>query len=53
MLWTRREDREPMVSNDAGYELEPVIGADGAITDVRISYSQDFMAQMLEWAGKR
>ena len=34
-------------------KLEPVIGADGAITDVRISYSQDFMAQMLEWAGKR
>jgi dipeptidyl-peptidase III len=33
-------------------KLEAVRGADGAITDVRISYPQDFSAQMLEWSEK-
>ena len=32
--------------------LEPVVDADGVITDVRISYPQDFTAQMLEYSGK-
>jgi dipeptidyl-peptidase-3 len=33
-------------------KLEAVKGADGAITDVRISYPQDLAAQMLEWSEK-
>ena len=33
-------------------KLEPVTGADGAITDVLISYTQDFTRQMLEYSGK-
>ncbi len=32
--------------------LEPVTGADGSITDVRISYPQDLTRQMLEYSGK-
>jgi dipeptidyl-peptidase-3 len=32
--------------------LEPVHGADGQITNVRISYSLDFTKQMLEYSGK-
>ena len=34
-------------------KLEAVTGADGAITDVRISYPRDFTQQMLEYSGKR
>ena len=34
-------------------KLEPVVGPDGAITDVRISYPQDLTTQMLEYSGKR
>jgi dipeptidyl-peptidase-3 len=33
--------------------LEPVVGPDGAITDVVISYPLDLTAQMLEYSGKR
>lgn len=33
--------------------LEPVQGADGTITDVRISYPMDLTAQMLEYSGRR
>ncbi|MEX2661404.1 MAG: hypothetical protein WD227_05710 [Vicinamibacterales bacterium] len=33
--------------------LEPVLGKDGAITDVRISYPLDLKAQMLEYSGRR
>jgi dipeptidyl-peptidase-3 len=33
-------------------KLEAVTGADGSIVDVRISYPQDFVAQMLEYSGK-
>ncbi len=33
-------------------KLEPVTAADGSITDVLISYPQDFTQQMLEYAGK-
>ena len=33
-------------------KLEAVTGADGSITDVLISYPQDFTQQMLEYAGK-
>ena len=32
-------------------KLSPVTDASGAITDVRISYPQDFTAQMLEYGG--
>jgi dipeptidyl-peptidase-3 len=32
-------------------KLTPVTGADGAITDVTISYPQDLTAQMLEYSG--
>ena len=32
-------------------KLTPVTGADGAITDVKISYPLDLTAQMLEYAG--
>jgi dipeptidyl-peptidase-3 len=33
-------------------KLEPVIGTDGKITDVRISYPLDLTKQMLEYSGK-
>jgi dipeptidyl-peptidase-3 len=33
--------------------LEPVTGADGKITDVRISYPLDLTTQMLEYSGRR
>ena len=33
--------------------LEPVIGEDGAIADVAVSYPLDLTAQMLEYSGKR
>jgi dipeptidyl-peptidase-3 len=33
-------------------KLEPVIGADGQIADVKISYPMDLTAQMLEYSGK-
>jgi dipeptidyl-peptidase-3 len=33
--------------------LEPVLGADGAITDVRISYPLDLKTQMLEYSDRR
>lgn len=32
--------------------LEPVMGSDGNITDVTISYPMDLMKQMLEYSGK-
>ena len=34
-------------------KLTPVMGADGAITDVTISYPQDLTTQMLEYSGVR
>jgi dipeptidyl-peptidase-3 len=34
-------------------KLEPVLGADGKVTDVKISYPQDLTAQMLEYSGRR
>ena len=34
-------------------KLDAVTGADGMITDVLISYPQDFTQQMLEYSGKR
>jgi dipeptidyl-peptidase-3 len=34
-------------------KLTPVLGANGAITDVKISYPQDLTQQMLEYAGVR
>ena len=33
--------------------LEPVKGADGKITDVKISYPMDLTTQMLEYSGRR
>jgi dipeptidyl-peptidase-3 len=33
--------------------LEPVLAADGTITDVAISYPLDFTTQMLEYSGRR
>ena len=33
--------------------LAPVVGTDGTITDVAISYPQDLTTQMLEYSGKR
>ena len=33
--------------------LEPVKGADGTLTDVRIAYPMDLTAQMLEYSGRR
>jgi dipeptidyl-peptidase III len=33
--------------------LEPVLGDDGEIADIAISYPMDFTAQMLEFSGKR
>jgi dipeptidyl-peptidase-3 len=34
-------------------KLTPVMGANGSITDVTISYPMDLTAQMLEYAGVR
>jgi dipeptidyl-peptidase III len=34
-------------------KLTPVTGADGATTDVRISYPMDLTTQMLEYSGRR
>ena len=34
-------------------KLTPVVGPDGAITDVTISYPMDLTAQMLEYSGVR
>ncbi len=34
-------------------KLTPVVGADGAVTDVSISYPMDLTAQMLEYSGVR
>jgi dipeptidyl-peptidase-3 len=34
-------------------KLTPVMGSDGRITDVTISYPQDLTAQMLEYSGVR
>jgi dipeptidyl-peptidase-3 len=34
-------------------KLEAVRGADGSITDVRISYPADLKTQMLEYSGRR
>lgn len=34
-------------------ELEPIVGPDGAIDDVRISYPRDFSAQMLAYSADR
>ena len=34
-------------------KLEPATGADGKITDVRISYPMDLTTQMLEYSGRR
>jgi dipeptidyl-peptidase-3 len=34
-------------------KLTPVVGPDGSITDVQISYPMDFTRQMLEYAGMR
>ena len=43
----------PSYSGFVQPRLEPVRDASGAITDVTISYPQDFTAQMLEYSGKR
>ncbi len=43
----------PSYSGFVQPRLEPVVDAAGVITDVRISYPQDFTAQMLEYSGKR
>ena len=34
-------------------KLTPVTGADGKVTDVKISYPMDLTAQMLEYSGRR
>ena len=34
-------------------KLTPVVGSDGTITDVTISYPRDLTAQMLEYSGVR
>jgi dipeptidyl-peptidase III len=34
-------------------KLEAVTGADGKITDVKISYPMDLATQMLEWSGRQ
>lgn len=34
-------------------KLEPVMGANGAITDVKVTYPLDLTTQMLEYSGKR
>ena len=43
----------PSYSGFVQPRLEPQRDASGAITDVTISYPQDFTAQMLEYSGKR
>ena len=43
----------PSYSGFVQPRLEPVVDAAGVITDVRISYPQDFTAQMLEYSGKQ
>ena len=43
----------PSYSGFVQPRLEPVLDANGAITDVTISYPLDFTAQMLEYSGKR
>ena len=43
----------PSYSGFVQPRLEPVLDADGAITDVTISYPLDLTAQMLEYSGKR
>ena len=43
----------PSYSGFVQPRLEPVLDATGAITDVTISYPQNFTAQMLEYSGKR
>ena len=43
----------PSYSGFVQPRLEPVLDANGAITDVTISYPQDLTAQMLEYSGKR
>ena len=43
----------PSYSGFVQPRLEPVLDADGAITDVTISYPQDLTVQMLEYSGKR
>ncbi len=42
----------PSYSGFVQPRLEPVVDVAGVITDVRISYPQDFTAQMLEYSGK-
>jgi dipeptidyl-peptidase-3 len=41
----------PSYSGFVQPKLEPVIGADGKITDVKISYPQDLTTQMLDYDG--
>jgi len=41
----------PSYSGFVQPKLEPVMGADGKITDVKISYPMDLTAQMLEYDG--
>src|SRR5882672_4053311 len=41
----------PSYSGFVQPKLTPVMGADGMITDVTISYPQDLTTQMLEWDG--
>ena len=43
----------PSYSGFVQPRLEPVLDANGAITDVTISYPQDLTVQMLEYSGKR
>ena len=43
----------PSYSGFVQPRLEPVLDANGVITDVTISYPQDLTAQMLEYSGKR
>jgi len=43
----------PSYSGFVQPRLEPVLDANGAITDVTISYPQELTAQMLEYSGKR
>ncbi len=43
----------PSYSGFVQPKLEAQYDAAGAVTDVRISYPQDFTAQMLEYSGKR
>jgi len=41
----------PSYSGFVQPKLEPVMGADGKITDVKISYPMDLTTQMLEYDG--